>query len=130
NFIRAKKVMAESCDALISVNTELLPFTISEYGSLSWWALFTKDYKLSESSAHRCLELDQSQIYVYTNLGHSQILRGQFKKGLKSYNHLKGKNDESGKAYKIIILEDLDALEAENITHPDFEKVRAELEKW
>jgi tetratricopeptide (TPR) repeat protein len=130
NISYASKVLAESCDKLKEVNGKLKPSAVSEYGSLSWWALFTKDYALSEKSALRCLELDNSQEWALTNLGHSQLLHGQYVAAKATYEKLKGKKDDKGKDYKQVLLDDLNALEAEGITHKDFAQARAAIEKW
>jgi tetratricopeptide (TPR) repeat protein len=126
----AVRLLAEGCDNLKGVNKKLLPLAVSQYGILSWWALFAKDYALSEKAARRCLELDETQAYVLTNLGHSQILRGQYNAGMATYEKLKGKKDGEGKDYKQVLLNDLKALEAEGITHKDFVQARAAIEKW
>ena len=128
--VKAGQLLAEGCDSMKGVDEKLIPIAVSEYGSLSWWALFTKDYTLSEKAAQRCLELDNTQEWVLTNLGHSQLLRGQYAAAKASYEKLKGKKDNEGKDYKQVILDDLKALEAEGITHKDFAQARASIEKW
>jgi len=130
SLVKAGRLLAEGCDSLKGVNEKLLPTAVSEYGSLSWWALFAKDYALSEKAARRCLQLDETQVYVLTNLGHSQILRGQYKAGIAAYEKLKSKKDGNGKDYKVVILEDLQVLEEAGISHPDVAKARKDLEKW
>jgi Flp pilus assembly protein TadD len=89
-----------------------------------------KDYALAEKSSLRCLELDATQIYVFTNLGHSQLLRGQYAAAKKTYQQLKGKKDAQGNDYKGVILKDLADLEAEGITHKDVARMKAEIETW
>jgi tetratricopeptide (TPR) repeat protein len=130
SVVKAGQLLAEGCDSLKGVNEKLLTIAVSEYSSLSWWALFTKDYARSEKAARRCLELDETQVYVMTNLGHSQLLRGQYKAGMATYEKLKGKKDEKNKDYKDIILKDLQELEAAGVSHPDVAKARKVIEKW
>ena len=129
---KAGQLLAEGYDTLkgINVNEQLLPYAVKEYISLSWWALLAKDYSLSEKAALRCLELDNTQEWVLTNLGHSQLLRGHYAVAKATYARLKGKKDSEGKDYKQVLLDDLNALEAEGITHKDFAQARAAIEKW
>jgi tetratricopeptide (TPR) repeat protein len=127
---KAGQLLAESCDKLKGLNEKLLPLAVSQYGSLSWWALFAKDYALAEKAALRCLELDNTQEYVLTNLGHSQILRGQYDKGIATYQKLKGKKDNEGKDYKSVLIQDLNDLEVAGISHRDFAKAKEEIGKW
>jgi len=101
-------------------------FALIEYRGLSWWALFARDYPLAERAALRCLALDPEQIYVYTNLGHSHLLRGDIAKAKAAYLPLKGKKDDGGKDYKLVLEEDFQALEAEGITYESM----AEIRKW
>ncbi|MDX2248675.1 MAG: tetratricopeptide repeat protein [Bacteroidia bacterium] len=107
-------------------NTGLLSLLSQQYGNLSWYALFVKDYALAESSAKKALELDNTQLYVYTNLGHSYLMRGRYQEAQEAYKPLLGKKDDSGKPYEQIILEDLAVLEKEGVTHPDVQKIK----KW
>jgi len=130
NISYASRLLAESCDKLKGHDEKLTSLGISEYGSLSWWALLAKDYALSEKAALRCLELDKTQEWVLTNLGHSQLLRGQFAAAKATYEKLKGKKDNEGNDYKQVLLDDLSTLEAEGITHKDFAQARAAIEKW
>ncbi|MEI7587140.1 tetratricopeptide repeat protein [Runella sp.] len=130
SVVKAGRFLAEGYDSLKGIKEKLLPIAVSEYGSLSWWALFVKDYALSEKAARRCLELDETQTYVLTNLGHSQILRGQYNSGMATYEKLKGKKDDNNKDYKTLILEDLQSLEEAGVSHPDVAKARKAIEKW
>jgi tetratricopeptide (TPR) repeat protein len=130
SVVKAGRLLAEGCDHLKGVNEKLFRIAVAQYGSLSWWALFAKDYALSEKAARRCLELDETRAFVLTNLGHSQILRGQYNSGMTTYEKLKGKKDSEGKDYKQVLLNTLTALEAEGITHKDFAQARAAIEKW
>ncbi|MCK6690507.1 MAG: tetratricopeptide repeat protein [Thermoanaerobaculia bacterium] len=125
NFVRATQLVAESCDSLQKIDEWIKDRSITEYGALSRWALFARDYPLAERAARRCLELDPERIWVQANIGHSYLLRGDTKKAKAAYLTLKGKTNGS-KNYKTTIEEDFQALEAENITHPGI----AEIRKW
>ena len=101
-------------------------FAMELYGSLSWWALFARDYPLAERAARRCLELDPAQAWVQVNIGHAQLLRGDLKKAQAAYLPLKGQKDNYGTAYKRILEDNFQELEAKGITHPGM----AEIRKW
>ncbi|MDX2248677.1 MAG: tetratricopeptide repeat protein [Bacteroidia bacterium] len=95
------------------------------YGDLSHYALEAKEFLLAETAAKRAMELDSIQSSTFiTNLGHSYLLRGRYQEAQQAYKPLLGKQDDSGKPYEQIILEDLAELEKEGVTHPDVKKVR------
>lgn len=128
--IKAEYLIAKSCDNLKNVSEQFLSFAVTEYRKLSWLVLFLKNYQFAEKYALRCLELDKTQESVLSNLGHSQLFRGQFKNALFTYNRLKGKKNNQGKDYKYIILNDFKILESEGITHKDMPRMKVEIEKW
>lgn len=101
----------------------------NEYGSLSWWALFAKDYALSEKAALRCLELDATKEWVLTSLGHSQLFRGQYAAALATYNRLKGKKS-GDRSYKDVLLQDFKSLAEKGIKHEDLARAKAEIKSW
>ncbi len=90
----------------------------------------TLRHLIAEGNTKRCLELDVTQFYVLTNLGYSQLLRGQYAAAKKTYERLKGKKDGEGTDYKAIILKDLADLKAERITHTDVARMKAEIAQW
>jgi len=102
------------------------------FTNLSWNYLFLKKFKDSEKCALKSLETNHSpeNLVPYTNLGHSYLYRGRFSNALISYENLKGKEDENGKKYKIILLEDFIALENAGVSHPDVEKMKVKIQQW
>ena len=74
--------------------------------------------------------MDETNTNIYPNLGHSQLLRGQYAAAIIIYEQLKDKKDNGGKDYKQVILDDFKKLEAEGITHKDMPRMKAEIEKW
>jgi cation transport regulator ChaC len=128
--VKAGQLLAESCDNLKGTNDKILSVAVLAYGSLSWEALFAKNYALAERVALRCLELDKTQEWVLTNLGHSQLLRGQYDNAKTTYGKLKGKKNNENKDYKQVLLNDMNELAAEGITHKDMARMKAEIEKW
>lgn len=123
------KLMAGSCDSLYKADLMASQFAMEQYGNLSWWALFSREYLLAERAARRCLELDPEQSWVYINMGHAHLLRSDVKKAKEAYLHLKGKKNDGGKDYKLVLEEDFQALEAEGITHKGMTEIRKWLER-
>jgi len=95
----------------------------SLYGNLSWQYLFSRQYAEAEQAAQKALDLDDSQHWVETNLGHSFLLRGDLKKAKQVYREYM---DQDGPKAKSMLLQDLDALEAGGVRHGDIGKAR----KW
>ena len=91
----------------------------------SWYALFANDYEDAMESAKRTLELDATKTGVHTNIALSYLLSGQWDKAEQVYLDWKDKVFiDHNRMSNELFLEDLDALEENGITHPDFEKVR------
>ncbi|MCB0533612.1 MAG: hypothetical protein KDD14_15540 [Saprospiraceae bacterium] len=128
-LVNLEHIMAESLDSVRFKGEVIVIGAVAEYGRLSWYALFSGDYDLAASAARRCLEFDPEQIWVYTNLGHAQLLSGRLDDAKTAWSHLKGK-EERGKSYKTILEEDFLALEAAGIRLPNIKKVRKWLEGW
>lgn len=106
-----------------SVLTLLVILKRSLYGNLSWQYLFSRQYAEAEQAAQKALDLDDSQHWVETNLGHSFLLRGDLKKAKQVYREYM---DQDGPKAKSMLLQDLDALEAGGVRHGDIGKAR----KW
>lgn len=132
NFSKAVEVQIERTKSL-EIMREKYPAetetAANEYGSLSWWALFAKDYALSEKAALRCLELDATKEWVLTSLGHSQLFRGQYDTALATYNQLKGKKS-GDRSYKDVLLQDFKSLAEKGIKHEDLARAKAEIKNW
>jgi tetratricopeptide (TPR) repeat protein len=100
-----------------------------EYGNLAWYYLFEEEYEKAAEAAIKGLELAPSQTWIKTNLGHSYLLLGNYKKAKKVYKEFKELKQEDGKKFKEIILEDLIILEEEGIEIPKKKKIRKYLKK-
>ncbi|AUP81229.1 tetratricopeptide repeat protein [Flavivirga eckloniae] len=94
----------------------------ANYGNLSWYALLTKDFKLSENSAKEGLNMDPSQKWINTNLALSLILQDKYESGREIYLRLKDKPYRKAN-YSKTFLEDITTLQKAGITHPDFKKI-------
>ncbi len=96
-----------------------------DYGSLSWYCLFARQYPEAKAAAERALTLAPSQIWVFRNLGHSHLLRSEWDKAKQVYEeYLKNETDPA--EAKKLLEKDWDDLEKAGVTHKDMEKAR----KW
>ena len=80
--IALQRARTECMDSLWDLDIKLLRKAAEDYGNLSWQYLFSRQYTEAEQAAKKALELDDSQHWVETNLGHSFLLRGDLKKGI------------------------------------------------
>ena len=93
-----------------------------EYGTLSKYLLFINEYSEAEFFAMRGLELDPTQIEIYSKLMCSLIYRGYYKKFKFFYR--RNIPNKKNKASLNILLDDLEELADVGITHPKIKKIR------
>ncbi|MDX2248673.1 MAG: tetratricopeptide repeat protein [Bacteroidia bacterium] len=105
-----------------------------QYGNLSWYALFTQDYSLAESSARKALELDSEAQFAYTNLAHALLFQGKYKEAEAIYQRFAGQPyPDDSRTWSEVFLSDLaeleaaDAIPAERMK--DVEQIRKRLKK-
>ncbi len=94
------------------------------YGGLSYNYLFVNKPIEAIKSAKQTLDLEPKFISVYTNLALAYVLNNEFDKAKTIYLHWKDKQDQEGRNFKKMFLEDIQMLESVGIIHSDFEKVR------
>lgn len=121
--ITLQQVRAACTDTLWEIDITLLRKAAEDYGNLSWQYLFNRQYAEAQHAAQKALELDDSQHWVMTNLGHAYLLRGDLKKAKKVYREYM---DKDGPKAKSMLLKDLDDLEAGGVVHKGISKAR----KW
>ena len=88
-----------------------------------------KKFEEAEKISKRGLEIDSTQVFIKTNLGHALLLQGKYDEALKVYQDYA--NDEKQDDYKTnieILIQDFDDLEKAGITHKDIEKVKKALQ--
>jgi len=109
-----------------------LTILANNHGRLSWYYLFINDYIQSEQSARRALELDNTQIWVKTNLAHALLFQNRFSEAEKIYKEL-SQILRDNKPYTQVLLEDFEALEKAGVIpekhKADVEKIRKMLRK-
>lgn len=99
------------------------------YGSLSWYALFARDFSFAEASALKGIQSHSSADWVHTNLALALLFQGKYEAAKAIYLERKDKPYDTNSTWTMVFLADLDALEKEGITHPDVAKVRDLLKK-
>ncbi len=98
--------------------------------NFSWSLLEEKEFENALQAALIAKEADPSSLLTYTNLALSYLFTDQFEEAKKIYLKWKDKPyNEEFETLKDVFLVDIKDLEGMGITHPDFEKVRALLEK-
>jgi tetratricopeptide (TPR) repeat protein len=102
-----------------------LTILATNHGQLSWYYLFINDYAQSEQSALRALELDDTQIWVKTNLAHALLFQNRFSEAEKIYKEL-SLHMRGNVPYSQVLLEDFDELEKAGVIP---EKHKADVEK-
>jgi len=110
-----------------------LPVLARGHGTLSWNYLFIKDYAKSEQAARMALKLDDSQIWVKTNLAHALLFRNRFSKAEKIYKELAQTIYKGNETYSKTLLQDFEELEKAGVIpekrKSDVEKIRKMLQE-
>jgi tetratricopeptide (TPR) repeat protein len=101
---------AACMEALKDIHATAAKRAPQDYGSLSWYCLFARQYPESQAAAERALSLDPTKNWVRTNLGHSHLLRGDWDKAKAVYETYL-KNEPDPDAGKKTLLKDWDDLE-------------------
>lgn len=104
-------------------NAKIKNFIAYNYGSLAWYQLFDRQFTEAEYSAYSGLKKAPSEEWINCTLVLALLYQGKWEAAKQIYISMKDKKygDET---YKKAFLEDLDALEKEDITHPDVAKAR------
>lgn len=112
------------------------------YSIQSWYLLLDANPQEAEKMALKSLALAPEFEYAYTNLAVALLLQGKYELAEKLYRQWMDKplnigveglletiGDDSYATFREVFLHDLKQLEKAGITHPDFSKIRALLEK-
>jgi len=104
-----------------------------KYGSLAWNYLFTNDYKLSEQTAQKALEIDSTQTWVKVNLAHALLFQGKTAEVENIYNELANTIYQNNDTYAATLLDDFEQLEKADIVPAncknDLEKIKKNISK-
>lgn len=140
--------IAVQCIEKANKGKQKVRFIAEYYNNLSFFQLFVPDGKAAEMSARKALKVNPDYLLAYTNLAPALLLQGKYKAAEKEYRKWKDKplqtgspvggellieslsedTEETPKAspqtFRAAFLSDLDELERNGITHPDFAKIR------
>lgn len=133
--IKNQRIIIANYNNLQKLGYEARTSIGKEQGTLAYYLLFAKDFNGAKQSAKVALnptfekpkDYDANVEWVHTNLALSLLLQGKYEEAKVIYKKFKDKQIQN-KTYKVFMLEDLDALEKEGITHPDVAKIRKLLE--
>jgi len=98
--------------------------------NLAYFYLKTKKFTKALKFAEMAFSTDKNEKSVYSTLALAYILTDNFEAAAKIYTKFKSDNFNQIISFKELFLGDLIAIEAENITHPDFEKAFKLLGKY
>lgn len=93
------------------------------YLSLSWYQLHVKDFAGALASAEAGLAVDADYVLLETNRAHALVFLGRLDEADAIYRRYVGQRPD-GRSWEEIIIEDLDLLEKEGVSHPHFARVR------
>lgn len=121
--------MYESKKALFASKTKTMARI---YGNMSWYYLFTREFNKAIEAGEKGFDMDNTNLWIKTNVGHGYLLTGRYAEAMKVYDSIKNTVDTVGGSNKPmgeVLLEDFDLLEKAGIQHPDIERVRRHLKR-
>jgi tetratricopeptide (TPR) repeat protein len=106
-------------------NTDIKNYAADAYGSLAWYALFTRQFSAAEQAARTGITLGgEPAAWIHTNLALALLYQSKYAAAEAFYKQFKGKPYDDERGWTEVFLADLDELEKAGITHPDVAKVR------
>jgi tetratricopeptide (TPR) repeat protein len=93
------------------------------YLGVSWYQLHVKDFAGALTSTEAGLKLDPNYIPLETNRAHALVFLGRLVEADAIYRQYIGKMAQ-GKPWEDVIIEDLDTLEKDGVSHAHFARVR------
>jgi CHAT domain-containing protein/Flp pilus assembly protein TadD len=82
-----------------------------QYGNLSWYYIFAKDYPAAEQAVQKALSIDSTKTWVKTNLAHVLLFQGKTQEAGTVYSELAQTVYHDNDTYAPTILEDFELLE-------------------
>lgn len=99
----------------------------SRYLSLSWYALFNRDFEGAIAYANNGIQIDPANLWIYTNLAHGLLFTNQFDRATEIYNKYIGIKLSSGNYWEEVLLKDFKDLADAGIVHPQMDTVKVTL---
>ncbi len=123
--VEALKILIEFFNSNINDKADQKRLLPGKYLSLSWYQLHVKDFAGALASTEAGLKWDSEYLLLNTNRAHALIFLGCTKEAEQIYFKYIGKEiAEEQKPWEQVILDDFDELEKENISHPEFKRIR------
>jgi hypothetical protein len=103
--------------------------TASELGSVSWRALFARDYAKALSSADRALSIAPGELWIVMNRAHALMLVGRIKEARTLYLAHKDERlaNNANKLWQQVVVEDFAELHKAGVTNRLMPKIEAPL---
>ncbi|MBL7809120.1 MAG: hypothetical protein JNN28_14970 [Saprospiraceae bacterium] len=112
-----------------TVATQLM--VANEFSNMALYQLFMANSIAAEICIHRSLQIDSTNKYAFKNLPPAFLLQGRWPEAEAEYHKWKdvkyGENNLP--TYRDAFLSDLNELERQGVTHPDFARARALLQQ-
>jgi hypothetical protein len=87
--------------------------------------LHAKDFAGALRSSDEGLKVEPKSVVLQTNRAHALLLLNRLGDAEKVYREHRGKVTQGKNTWEVEIQRDLDALEKQGITHPEFSRIRA-----
>ncbi len=109
-------------------HAQLRTYAAEAYGNLSWYYVYGGEFKKAEQAANRGLEIDGGIVWIKSYLAPALLFQGKYKKAEKIYLELKDLPDGDS-TFKVVLLNNLQALEEQGFTHNDLTKIKKRLQE-
>lgn len=106
-------------------NPTLINLHASCSGELSWYYLFTQQFKEAEQAARDGMKIDPTQEWINTNLALSLLFQDKWASAKPIYESFKGKAINDQTKWNEVFLQDIADLEKAGVQHPDTKKLKA-----
>ncbi len=98
------------------------------YANKAWSALFLKKFADSEQACYKGLTIDPNKRFINAIMGHSLLFQGNLEAAMRVYlEYARDARQYKNKSNRSSIIEDLDVLKQDGISHKDVPKVKAAL---
>jgi tetratricopeptide (TPR) repeat protein len=97
------------------------------YVSLSWYALFNRDFESAIAYADKGIQIDPDNLLIYMNLAHGLLFTNQFDRARQTYLKYTGFKLSTGSYWDEALLKDFKDLTDAGIVHPQMETIKVNL---
>lgn len=122
DYNNAAEFTRKRIGALKEGEPALVPELAASYNSLSWYLLFSKDFKGAKAASEKSLSLQKDLVFNAGNLAHAHLFLGEFAEAVAIYTAHKGKMAE-GQVWEYWVADDFRKFREAGIDHPDMKKI-------